>query len=60
MRVGDLALWKATGKNYDVLVVVVTEGGVSGLGSHYYCRPVADDGVTFLVSRKNLKAVSCK
>ena len=59
MRVGDLALWKATGKGYDVLVVVVTEGGVSGLGSHYYCRTI-DDGVTFLVSRKNLRAVSCK
>ena len=58
MRVGDLALWKATGKGYDVLVVVVNEAGVSGLGSHYYCRTI-DDGVTFLVSRRNLRAVSC-
>ena len=57
MRVGDLALWKATGKNYDVLVVVVKS--VSGLGSHYYCRTI-DDGVTFLVSRRNLRAVSCE
>ena len=57
MRVGDLALWKATGKGYDVLVVVVKS--VSGLGSHYYCRTI-DDGVTFLVSRKNLRVVSCE
>ena len=57
MRVGDLALWKATGKGYDVLVVVVKS--VSGLGSHYYCRTL-DDGVTFLVSRRNLRVVSCE
>ena len=57
MRVGDLALWKATGKGHDVLVVVVKS--VSGLGSHYYCRTI-DDGVTFLVSRKNLRAVLCR
>jgi hypothetical protein len=57
MRVGDLALWKATGKGYDVLVVVVKS--VSSLGSHYYCRTI-DDGVTFLVSRRNLRAVSCE
>ena len=59
MRVGDLALWKATGKGYDVLVVVVTEGGVSGLGSHYYCRTI-DDPCTYLVRREDLRMVSCK
>ena len=57
MRVGDLALWKATGKDYDVLVVIVKN--VEGIGCHYYCHTI-DDPYTYLVRRKDLKAVSCK
>ena len=59
MRVGDLALWKATGKDYDVLVVVVNEAGVSGLGSHYYCRTI-DDPCIYLVPRRHLEAICSK
>mgnify|MGYP001212902011 FL=1 len=54
MRVGDLALWKATGKDYDVLVVIVKN--VEGIGCHYYCQTI-DDPYTYLVRRKDLKAV---
>ena len=57
MRVGDLALWNATGKYNDVLVVIVKN--VEGLNRHYYCRTI-DDPCTYLVRRKDLRAVSCK
>ena len=57
MRVGDLALWKATGKDYDVLVVIVKN--VEGIGCHYYCQTI-DDPYTYLVRRKDLRTVSCK
>lgn len=57
MQVGDLALWKPTGKDYDVLVLVVKN--VEGLNRHYYCRTI-DDPCTYLVRRKDLRAVSCK
>ena len=57
MRVGDLALWKATGKDYDVLVVIVKN--VEGIGCHYYCQTI-DDPYTYLVRRKDLKAVVCR
>ena len=57
MRVGDLALWKATGKHNDVLVVIVKN--VEDLNRHYYCRTI-DDPCTYLVRRKDLRAVSCK
>ena len=57
MRVGDLALWKATGKDYDVLVVIVKN--VEGIGCHYYCHTI-DDPCTYLVRRKDLRRVSCE
>ena len=57
MQVGDLALWKPTGKDYDVLVLVVKN--VEGLNRHYYCRTI-DDPCTYLIRRKDLRAVSCK
>ena len=57
MQVGDLALWKATGKDYDVLVVIVKN--VEDLNRHYYCRTI-DDPCTYLVRREDLRAVSCK
>ena len=57
MQVGDLALWKPTGKDYDVLVLVVKN--VEGLNRHYYCQTI-DDPCTYLVRREDLKEVICK
>jgi len=57
MRVGDLALWKATGKDYDVLVLVVKNP--KGTNRHYYCQTI-DDPCTYLVRREDLKEVACK
>ena len=57
MQVGDLALWKPTGIDYDVLVLVVMN--VEGLNRHYYCQTI-DDPCTYLVRREDLKEVICK
>ena len=54
MQVGDLALWKATGKHNDVLVVIVKN--VEGLNRHYYCQ-VIEDGSIYVLTPEVLEAL---
>ena len=57
MRVGDLALWKPTGTEAEMLVLIIKN--VADLNRHYYCQTI-DDPCTYLVRRKDLRMVSCK
>tara|TARA_A200000159_G_scaffold161173_1_gene182603 strand:+ start:324 stop:488 length:165 start_codon:yes stop_codon:yes gene_type:complete len=54
MRVGDLALWKPTGSDDGLLVLIVKD--VAGLKHHYYCQ-VIEDGITYVLTTNVLEAV---
>ena len=54
MRVGDLALWKATGTEAEMLVLIIKN--VADLNRHYYCQ-VIEDGSIYVLTPEVLEVV---
>ena len=54
MRVGDLALWKPTGTEAEMLVLIIKN--VADLNRHYYCQ-VIEDGSIYVLTPEVLEVV---